>query len=149
MVHSKGVGMKKIAVISGVLVILISAGIVLAGLGRRYLIDQRSMDKIEILGEVSSIVLRDGSNGNSVIIDNEEEVKYIISQINEFQLKRGKEFESHTGWSFAVDIYVSGEDKPLSLVFRSNGFEYDGYFYGASAKVEELLGVLAQKFEYD
>lgn len=86
--------MKKIAVISGILVILISAGIVLAGLGRRYLIDQRSMDKIEILGKVSSIVLRDGSNGNSVIIDNEDEVKYIVSQINEFQLKREKELES-------------------------------------------------------
>lgn len=137
--------MKKFAAISGLLVFIIFAGAALASLGKVYSGVQTDAEEIQISGQVSSIVLRDGSSGSSAVITDESEISHIVSQINELHLRRGEKMEPHTGWEFALDICLPDREKPLRLIFRNGGFEQEGYFYGADKEASELQEGLMQK----
>lgn len=65
-------------------------------------IDLMSLDYNEVL----EIVVFNGNTGNATHITDKEEIKHIIENLNDVELKRSKPAVGYSGYSFKMTIYL-------------------------------------------
>ena len=61
--------------------------------------------------DVLEIVVLNGATGNTTHIDDEEQIRYIIENLNDVVVKRSKLSVGYVGYSFRVTIYLVGGDE--------------------------------------
>ena len=66
--------------------------------------------------KISYMVVRNGTTGNGIILDTNDEVSEIVALFNELRLVKGKRLEPFTGFTIALSVYS-----------RSNIEEFDSY----------------------
>ena len=113
--------MKKGIFLISSLILIILIGFIIYINGMPYLKFEQSAEKL---------LVRNGSNGKTVEITDNEEIKTIIDEINSLNLKKQHKIPDYTGWEIILDIYYRNKEKLVSLVIRHNKIEYNGYYYG-------------------
>lgn len=80
----------------------------------------------------NKIELRSGSDGTSVEITDEEDIKYITDNINALKFSKGKSSEDYSGWSYRLRWYDSENNLIEVIVVMSEYLiDYNDYFYTA------------------
>ena len=113
---------KKIAILLLVAAILIVIGAVWLNVP----INLINLDADDVL----EIVVLNGENGNTTHIDDEEQIRYIIDNLNDVVVKRSKLSVGYDGYSFSVTIYLADGDEADSFIINSEySVRRDPFFY--------------------
>ena len=82
------------------------------------------------IGEASKIKLRDGSNGNEVVITEPEDIAYITDNINKLSFIRTTLTAGTGGWSYWLTWYDADGNEVESLVLCADrSISGDTFFY--------------------
>lgn len=80
--------------------------------------------------DVTAISVFDGNTGKSFTIDNREEIKYIVENIQSREMKKDKISLLHSGYSFRMSFYGEKEKVLDSFIINSpNTIRSDPFFY--------------------
>ena len=80
--------------------------------------------------DVVSISVFDGNTGKSFTIDNSEEIKYIVENIQSREMKKDGISLFHSGYSFRMNFYGENEKVLDSFIINSsNTIRSDPFFY--------------------
>ena len=102
--------------------------------------------KLNLPTPVVKMAIRNGNTGEVILIMDQRVLEKTVSEINAVELKRmGRERFTSTGWSCAIDLYYSDEEKPsYSLMLRKDTISTGKYIYGEDARIEELRNELLE-----
>ncbi len=102
--------------------------------------------KLNLPMSVVKMAIRNGNTGEVILITDQRVLEKTVSEINAMELKRmGRERFTSTGWSCAVNLYYSDEEKPsYSLMLRKDTISTGKYIYGEDARIEELRNELLE-----
>ena len=80
--------------------------------------------------DVKSISVFDGNTGESFVIDDLTEIKYVVDNIQGIEMKRDKVSVGYSGFSFRMSFYDSDGKEIDSFVINSaNTIRDDPFFY--------------------
>ena len=80
------------------------------------------------LDDVESATVRNGNNGDEVILT-QEDLQVLLDHLKSNRLIKQATFGSSGGWSFMVDLYGNGEQLHRIVVISDDAVEYDGHRY--------------------
>lgn len=84
--------------------------------------------------EVSMIEIFNGNTGNSIIITDTDDIEYIIANLNEITLDRGKISLGYAGYLYNVTVYESNGNKYKEFIINSKDtIRKDPLFYKVSS----------------
>lgn len=80
--------------------------------------------------DVISISVFDGNTGKSFTIDKQEEIRYIVENIQGKEMKKGGISLFHSGYSFRISFYGENGKKLDSFIINSSDtIRSDPFFY--------------------
>ena len=99
--------------------------------------------------KVKSIHVFDGSNGNTFIISNTDEIVKIVENIQEIKMKRDKLASGYVGFSFSMSFIDENNNTIDSFVINSSStIRDDTFFYKCDDELcYDYLKELAEKYE--
>ena len=115
---------KKITIVVSVLLALMIIGMV-------YYFTPKTFGKDVSPTSVDHINVFDGATGEGFTIDNTEDIKYIVENIQSKAMRRGGISLGHKGYKFSV-VFVDGNDKAVAPIFFINSdsvIRKDPFFY--------------------
>lgn len=79
---------------------------------------------------VSSISVFDGNTGNGFVIDNPDEIGYIVENIRGIEMTRNKVSVGYVGYSFRMSFYNSnGKEIDSFIINSADTIRDDPFFY--------------------
>ena len=86
--------------------------------------------------EVMEIVVFNGNNGNTTHITDKEQIRHIIDNLNDVEVKRSKPSTGYTGYSFKVTIYLSDGNEAGGwnnfIINAEDTIRKDPFFYSVT-----------------
>lgn len=83
--------------------------------------------------EVMEIVIFDGNTGNATHIEDQEQIRHIIDNLNDIEVKRSKPSVGYTGYRFRTTIYLSdgneADDWNNFIINSDETIRKDPFFY--------------------
>jgi hypothetical protein len=80
--------------------------------------------------KVSKITIFDGNNGNETVINDKNNINYIITNLNDVTFQKGKPSFGVMGYSFRTTIFDDeGKEIKELTINSSNTIRYTGFFY--------------------
>lgn len=129
-------------------VILVAAVAVIVGLTVWYFSPKTFLKGAES-ADVSSISVFDGNTGNSFVIDDESEIRYIVENIQSVSMTRGKVSVGYSGYSFRMEFYDSDGNVTDSFIMNSaDTIRDDPFFYSCDGELcFDYIEGLESKYE--
>jgi hypothetical protein len=116
-------------------VILVAAVAVIVGLTVWYFSPKTFLKGAES-ADVSSISVFDGNTGNSFVIDDESEIRYIVENIQSVSMTRGKVSVGYSGYSFRMEFYDNSGNVTDSFIMNSaDTIRDDPFFYSCDGEL--------------
>ena len=115
---------KKISILGSILFILIIIGVV-------YYFTPKTFGKGMNPSSVDHINVFDGNTGEGFTIDNPDDIKYIVENIQSKQMRRDGVSLGHIGYKFSV-VFIDENDKAIVPIFFINSnrtIRKDPFFY--------------------
>ena len=86
--------------------------------------------------EVMEIVVFNGNSGNTTHITDQEQIQYIIENLNDVEVKRSKLSVGYSGYSFKVTIYLSDGNEAADwnnfIINSDYTIRKDPFFYSVT-----------------
>ena len=80
--------------------------------------------------DISSISVFDGNTGNSFVIDDIDEIRYIVENIQSIEMTRDKVSLGYAGYSFRMSFYNSnGKEIDNFIINSTDTIRDDPFFY--------------------
>lgn len=86
--------------------------------------------------EVMEIVVFNGNSGNTTHIKDEEQIEYIIDNLNDVEVKRSKLSAGYSGYSFRITIYLADGSEAAGwnnfIINSDYSIRKDPFFYAVT-----------------
>ena len=104
----------------------------------KYSAKKKSFD--DLLGtnstNITSVFMRDGSNGNSVATNDKGKIKEIISLVNDRYYKKSINQEPRSGYNYFYDFVLEGKNS-IRITGSGSNVDIDGIYYDVSKEISE------------
>ena len=85
-------------------------------------------------GNITKVLMRNGSNGNYVESTDKEKIKELIDIVNNRDYKKALNQEKRTGYSYYYDFYLENKVR-LSITGHGDKVDVNGAYYDVSEPI--------------
>jgi len=87
------------------------------------------------LENISKIVLKSGTSGETIEITDDEEIQTVVQFFADNEFEKYEYNDYSVGWSYSLEFYQDDNQVEHILVAGKGTLSYEGYFYDAAGEV--------------
>jgi hypothetical protein len=112
--------------------IITIAVLVIIGIGATFIITNQQPLKLDS-DNISYIVIRNGTTGQGMTLETDEEIVELVAQFNELRLVKGKRLEPFSGFTISLSVYSKrNPNKSDGYIVLSYGMIHKNHLYNIS-----------------